>query len=71
MSIERPVYASCEDIFGMFRGKACIRKLIRGNMSGHGKSVAITLEHGIHGSAYLPGVLSWPVKYHQGDGVGT
>ena len=23
----------------MFRGKACIRKLIRGNMSGHGKSV--------------------------------
>ena len=30
----------------MFRGKACIRKLIRGNMSGHGKSVAITLEHG-------------------------
>ena len=71
MSIERPVYASCEDMFGMFRGKACIRKLIRGNMSGHGKSVAITLEHGIHGSAYLPGVLSWPVKYHQGDGVGT
>ena len=55
----------------MFRGKACIRKLIRGNMSGHGKSVAIALEHGIHGSAYLPGVLSWPVKYHQGDGVGT
>ena len=48
----------------MFRGKACIRKLIRGNMSGHGKSVAIALEHGIHGSAYLPGVLSWPVKYH-------
>lgn len=71
MAIERPVYASCEDMFGMFRGKACIRKLIRGNMSGHGKSVAITLEHGIHGSAYLPGVLSWPVKYHQGDGVGT
>ena len=54
MSIERPVYASCEGMFGMFRGKACIRKLIRGNMSGHGKSVAITLEHGIHGSAYLP-----------------
>ena len=67
----RKAYVSCEDMFGMFRGKACIRKLIRGNMSGHGKSVAITLEHGIHGSAYLPGVLSWPVKYHQGDGVGT
>lgn len=65
MSIERPVYASCEDMFGMFRGKACIRKLIAETCPATASPVAITLEHGIHGSAYLPGVLSWPVKYHQ------
>ena len=51
----------------MFRGKACIRKLIRGNMSGHGKSVAITLEHGIHGSAYLRVVVRGPSNYQSGE----
>ncbi len=42
----RTVYVSCEDMFGMFRGKACIRRMIRGNMSGYGKSAIVATKHG-------------------------
>lgn len=43
----RKAYVSCEDMFGMFFGKACIRGMIRGNMSGYGKSAIVATKHGL------------------------